>query len=169
MALGPALYTRLIADGFRVPIPTGTSFRAGDIVIIGSTVASLVGGTTTASLIGFCQGFPVQAANDYNFATGSTSAPNSGNSVGLVVVPKSGTEAIAIGQKVAWSTTTYATTSTTGSLGVATGVVGTSTTPIILYSMGMCVVAATTANTLTTDSGVPGVTVLMWPGAGLGS
>ena len=106
---GPQLQSRLVADGFRCPIPAGTTFRAGDIVPVG---ASLVG----------------QAACDYN-ALGSTSTPNSLNLVGVIVCPKGSTEAIAAGVKVAWSTTGISTTSTTASLGIATATSG-GTTPI---------------------------------------
>jgi predicted RecA/RadA family phage recombinase len=84
MALSPSLLTTLKADGFRVPIPAGTTYSAGDIVPIGPSLVC-------------------QAACDYNW-NGSTSNTNSGNLVGIVTVP-SNSAAIAAGVKLAWNST----------------------------------------------------------------
>jgi predicted RecA/RadA family phage recombinase len=83
--LSPALLTALKSDGFRCPVPAGTTFQAGDVVPIG------------ALLVGV-------AANDYNWQ-GSTGSPNSVNLVGLFTVPKLNTESIAAGVKLAWGST----------------------------------------------------------------
>ena len=154
MSLSPALVTRLLADGFRMPIPAGTTFTAGDIVPIG---ASLV----------------CQAANDCN-AVCSTSTLNSGNLVGLILCPKASTESLIAGQKVAWASTANGSTGYGNTLlGIATAM--TTTTYATLYPLG--IVAANSTYTSSTggtqayytDNGTPAVEVLMWPGSGLGS
>ena len=158
MSLSPTLQTRLVQDGFRIPILAGTTFTAGDIVVLGSSASA---GTN-----GACSGLVCQAANDYNWQ-GSTSTPNSGNAVGVILAPKLASENIPAGAKLAWSTT-QASTGSNARVGIATAVAGTTTTPLVEYPLGLAV-AASTGAALTTDDGSAAVQVLLWPGSGLGS
>lgn len=146
----PQLMARLVKDGFRIPVPAGTTFTAGDIVVVPST--------GTALLLGL-------APQDWNWQ-GSTSSVNSLDLIGLVAVPKLTTESIPAGVKIGWNVAPYA-----GSTGfsVATAVATSAGTTVTQVPMGISVLAATTANTLTTDNGQAAVLVLMWPGSGLGS
>ncbi len=82
--LSPALLTAMIGDGFRLPIPAGASFTAGDVVPLG------------AGLVGI-------AANDSGWDGAPTARPSSVNTVGIYDFPA--TAAIAAGVPVAWDAT----------------------------------------------------------------
>ena len=144
----PQLQSALVSDGFRIPNAAGTTFNAGDIVVVG---ASLVG----------------QAAYDYNWQ-GSTGSVNALNAVGVVKVPWLKSETIAAGAKVGWNLPNTAST-----YSYATAVATSSGSTVSQYPLGVCV-KATTATTGTTyvdstDSGLPAIIVLMWPGTGIGN
>jgi predicted RecA/RadA family phage recombinase len=145
MALSPALFTALVSDGFRAPAPAAAltaGFQAGDLVVIG---ADLVG----------------QAANDSDWDNAPSARASSLNLVGVITVPKGAAEVIPIGAKIAINVTANG-VATTGNVATAVAVGGTNgPTTGTNYPLGISLAAA--------GAGTTTVTVLMWPGSGLGS
>lgn len=85
MALSPAPLVRYTGDGDFIPIAAGTTFSAGDVVVVGTYLVGL-------------------AAYDYD-ALGSTGAPNSVRVRGRGTFAKAAAATFSAGDKVYWNST----------------------------------------------------------------
>ena len=101
MALSPSMVCTLKYDGFRIPVAAGTTFIAGDVVVIGSKLVGI-------------------AAADYN-ALSSTATVSSVNCVGVYTMPKAAATTYNTGSQAIWNSTSglvVATTSTATSYNI---------------------------------------------------
>jgi hypothetical protein len=122
MALSPALLVDRLQPLFTVPVPVGTTFTGGDVVVIGTATSD-----TTKSICGV-------AMQDYN-ALGSTGFTNSICIMGRARFPKAaGTSIGTAGVKVWWGTT-------------GQGVLTTNSTGIIVAHLGTALATASTSVT----------------------
>lgn len=122
MALSPALTVTNLQPLFTVPVPAGTTFDAGEVVVRGSATSD-----STVAFAGV-------SMYDYD-ALGSTTNKNAICITGRATFPKAAASSITAGTKVYWLTTT----SVVSKVAPTTSVYG--------VPLGVCVTSATTTST----------------------